>query len=343
MSFSFRPARLEGVGLFIAIAGSSRTGKTYTALRLAKGIAGETGKIAAIDTEGKRMSHYSKEFDFDVYNMPPPFSGNRFLEAARGAQEAGYAVMVIDSFSLEWSGTGGVLAEHARQWADAKYDQKMSDRIWNRVKGPGSDHKLMMDGFLQLTMPVIFCLRGKEIALHLGGGWKVDQDKTFMFEWTVGLTLHPDTPGKPRYDLVDAKKKPLWKVQDQHRPLFPENQLIGEEAGAALQAWRNSADARAAGSSSMGQTKKPTPDEWFANLTDDFLAAETKDDVEALAARYDVGEALMKAPDDFKAKLNAMIRTALDRVRDDVPAFASALAVPGIRSASAASNADGGA
>jgi hypothetical protein len=269
------------------------------------------------------MSHYANEFEFDVYNMPPPFNGNGFLAAARGAEAEGYAAVVIDSFSLEWSGTGGVLHEHARQWAAANYAANKSDQMWNRVKGPGSEHKLMMDGFLQLTIPVIFCLRAKFVADHLGGGMKIDQDKTFMFDWTVGLTLHPETPGMPRYDLVDAKKKPLWKVQDQHMHLFPDRQLISEEAGAGLQAWRNSDAARSMGSQAVAQERQKTPAEWMAELEEDLAAAPDADVVDAIATRWDVAEALAKAPAAVKAKINSMVKAAIERTRDRVPTFAS--------------------
>lgn len=321
MTFSFRPAVREGVGLFVAIAGSSRTGKTYTALRLARGIAGPSGRIAAIDTEGKRMSHYADEFRFDVDNMLSPFNADRFVERAKGAQEAGYDVLVIDSFSLEWSGAGGVLAEHSRRLEAKGGAQKESDRIWNQVKGPGSQHKLMMDSFLQLTIPVIFCLRAHEVADHLGGGWKVDQDKRFLFEWTVGLTLHPETPGMPRYDIVDAKKKPLWKVSDQHRHLFPERKLIGEEAGAALAAWRNSLEARSTTSAAPAE-RKQTFAEWLAELEEDLTEADSLDLVEARLGRDDVKKVQEVGNAAVKARVDEAARKALARFEG--PSFAPA-------------------
>ena len=321
MTYSFRKAALSGVGVFIAIACSSRTGKTYTALRLARGLAGPGGRTAAIDTEGKRMSHYSDQFDFDVFDMPGPFNGSRFVEAARGAQEEGYNALVIDSFSLEWSGVGGVLAEHAAQWKAEGYNQKKSDQIWNRVKGPGSEHKLMMDSFLQLTIPIIFCIRAHEVAEHLGGGWKIDQDKRFMFEWTVGLTLHPDTPGMPRYDMVDAKRKPLWKVSDIHRHLFPEGKLIGEDAGAGLAAWRNSGEARALGSGAV--EKKRTIADWLADLESDLDDMTTREAVEARAGRDDVIKALALNKPETTRRINDLIGKAMARTEPEkVPSFA---------------------
>lgn len=325
MSFEFRPARLEGVGLFIAIAGSSQTGKTYTALRLARGIAGKEGKIAAIDTEGKRMSHYSQDFAFDVFNMRSPFSPFRFSEAAKGAEDNGYSVLVIDSFSLEWSGLGGVLALFEEHHAKTGNNEKMKDICWSRAKAP---HKFMINDLIQCTMPIIFCLRANEVPKHLAGGvdgrWKVEQDKRFLYEWTISLTLHPDTPGMPRYDMQDAKGKPLWKVQDQHRHLFPEGKLIGEDVGAALQSWRNSGEARALGSQAI-ETRKQTIAEWLDDLEESLSHADTVDAVEAIADRDGVKMMLTQGSDVAKQRTNHMINAALQRV-DQIPAFAAGAA-----------------
>lgn len=285
MSFHFRPAAMDGVGLFIAIAGGSRTGKTYTALTLARGIAGPNGRIAAIDTEGKRLSHYKKYFlredgePFDVHNMQSPFTAERFAEGAKAAEDQGFDCLVIDSFSLEWTGAGGVLQIYDEEFEKRNFNQKVSDVCWRVAK---KAHNRMLDELSQRTIPIIFCLRAGEVAEHLGGGWKVQQDKKFLYEWTVALTLHPETPGMPRYDMVDHKKKPLWKIQDQHRHLFPERQLIGIEAGAGLQAWRFSDAARA--STSVDRTPTPpTPDEIADGLIDRFAETENLDHHNSIA------------------------------------------------------------
>jgi hypothetical protein len=189
MPVVFRPAACEGFGLFIALAGSSRSGKTYTALRMATGIvhaaAGTNGRIAAIDTENKRMSHYSKTFRFDVWNMGPPFRPGRFAEAAQRAEEGGYHCLVIDSFSLEWMGEGGVLDMHEaylkRKCGDDEAKRLRNNQAaWAYAKPP---HKKMMASFIQRTIPIIFCLRaekktkpdkeGKPIDI----GWQPLQDR----------------------------------------------------------------------------------------------------------------------------------------------------------------------
>ncbi len=241
MPVEFRPAVRRGFGLFIVLVGTSTTGKTVSALRLARGLAGPKGRIAVIDTEGGRTSHYATEYPFDELRMGAPFHPWLFSEAARDAQEAGYGALIIDNFSLEWMGEGGVLDMHEaeltrRYGQDERKRRASSQAVWGVVKPP---HKRMMTDLLQLTIPIIFCIRaeektkpgpdGKPIPL----GWKPIQDARFVYEWTVSLMLHPDTPGKPRYDLGAG----TFKVQDQHRSFFPEGEFISEEAGRKLREW----------------------------------------------------------------------------------------------------------
>src|SRR5215831_9024631 len=231
MPVVFRPAACEGFGLFIALAGSSRSGKTYTALRMATGIvraaAGENGRIAAIDTENKRMSHYSKTFRFDVWNMGPPFRPGRFADAAQRAEDGGYHCLVIDSFSLEWMGEGGVLDMHEaylkRKCGDDEAKRLRNNQAaWAYAKPP---HKKMMASFIQRTIPIIFCLRaekktkpdkeGKPIDI----GWQPLQDARFIYEWDVSFTFHPDAPGEPRYDLphkVEGVNRHAKGTPDRH-------------------------------------------------------------------------------------------------------------------------------
>lgn len=305
--FKFLPAKMDGVGLFIAIAGGSRTGKTFSALTLARGIAGPNGKIACIDTEGKRLSHYKDMFlstdgqPFDVYNMQSPFTAERFAEGAKAAEEAAYDCLVIDSFSLEWAGSGGVLQIYDDAFEKKGFDQKHSDLCWRIAK---KAHNRMLDDLVQRTIPIIFCLRAGEVPKHLAGNnenrWKVQQDKKFLYEWTVALTLHPDTPGMPRFDMMDAKGKPLWKVQDQHRHLFPERKLITADAGAALQAWRMTDAART--STSVDRTNAPpTAEEVAEALIERFANTDSLESHKAILENEDVAAQGKWLEDDHPA------------------------------------------
>ena len=231
MTFSFRPAVREQVGLLIALAGASGSGKTFSALRLAKGLA--DGKpIALIDTEARRALHYADQFQFLHADMAPPFRPERFLEAIRAAEKEGAAVIIIDSFSHEYDGTGGIL-----EWAD--------DLAEKGVKSPGNwkepkmAHKRLVAQLLQARAHLIFCLRAEEKIeiVRVDGktqvrplGWMPICEKRFMFEMTCSMTLSPETPGCPRDDLPH-------KIQEQHRGVFTPRQPITEKHGEALAAW----------------------------------------------------------------------------------------------------------
>ena len=66
-------------------------------------------KIALVDTEHGSASKYADLFDFDVLELQPPYHPDRFGEAIRDAAQAGYTVIILDSLTHAWSGTGGML------------------------------------------------------------------------------------------------------------------------------------------------------------------------------------------------------------------------------------------
>lgn len=233
MTFTFAPAARQQVGLLIALAGASGSGKTYSALRMARGISPE-GKVFFIDTEARRGLHYASEFKFMHADMRPPFTPERFVEGIKAAEQAGAEVVIIDSASHEYDGEGGIMDSADRLAA-------------NGVKSPGNwkepkmAHKKMMNALLQSRCHIIFCLRadekiriakdtqtGKTVVEQLG--WMPIQEKRFMYEMTASFTLVPSSPGKPFFDLPH-------KLQEQHRAMFPQGQFIGEDAGKLIAEW----------------------------------------------------------------------------------------------------------
>jgi hypothetical protein len=232
VTFSFRPARREQAGLFVALAGGTNSGKTFSGLRLARGIAGPNGKIAAIDTEAGRMSHYAGDFVFDVVNMQGPFRPERFAQAAIDAEESGYSVLLIDSFSMEWVGPGGVLdwqaEEHKRM--GGKEGAKMASWI-----KPKMGHKAMVYSFLQRRIPIVFALRAEE-KTKVGPdnkpvtSWAPICNKAFPFELTVSFMLSASAKGHIDLSLP-------WKMEKDHIPIFQDGEVIGESHGARLAAW----------------------------------------------------------------------------------------------------------
>jgi adenylylsulfate kinase-like enzyme len=69
----FTRATRKKAKLRLALTGVSGSGKTYSALMLAKGLG---GNVACIDTESCSASLYSHLMEFDVLELSAPFSPN---------------------------------------------------------------------------------------------------------------------------------------------------------------------------------------------------------------------------------------------------------------------------
>jgi hypothetical protein len=289
VSFTFAPAVREQVSLLIALAGASGSGKTKSALRLAEGIS-PSGKIAFVDTEARRGLHYADQHRFLHADMRPPFKPARFVEAITAAEAAGAEVVILDSFSHEYDGEGGII-----DWADALAES--GTKAPGNWKEPKLAHKRMMNALLQCRATLIFCLRADEKIeiVREGGrtqvrplGWMPICEKRFMYEMTASFTLSPDSPGIPRFDLPH-------KIQEQHRPFFPERQAIDEACGQQLAAWARGG--------------KPAPRRTKADLFADARARAAEGSF-ALA--------------EWHAGLPERARTVLEEIRDELAAATEA-------------------
>lgn len=244
MAFEFRPAKREAVGLIVGLSGGTGSGKTFTAMRLAAGIAG-TSRFAVIDTEAGRAKHYADSFAFDHGDLKPPFRPDTYTEAIVAADTAGYPVIVVDSMSHEWAGEGGIL-----DWHDEELD-RMAGTDWKKRDAcnmaawiqPKMSHKRMVQRLLQVRAHLILCFRAEpkiDMVRENGqmkivekktltglNGWIPVTEKNLPFELTASFLLMPDRPGVPL---------PI-KLQEQHKSLFPLDQPITEASGAALAAW----------------------------------------------------------------------------------------------------------
>jgi hypothetical protein len=245
MAFTFRPAKREAVGLLIGLAGASGSGKTFSALRLAKGLAG--GKpFCLIDTEAGRAKHYADQFAFDHGDLHAPFSPACYAEAIGAADAAGYPVIVVDSASHEHAGEGGILdmqEDELRRMAGDDWKKREAVKMASWVK-PKMEHKRMVQKLLQVRAHLILCFRAEakiEMVKGANGrmevrpketltsldGWIPICEKSLPFELTASFLLLPDAPGIPR----------AIKLQEQHRGFFPAGKHITEAAGVALAAW----------------------------------------------------------------------------------------------------------
>lgn len=268
MSIEFRPAKRENVPLLLGVAGGTGSGKTMSALRIARGIAG--GKtFVGIDTENGRMSHYADRFpELRIGELRAPFRPDAYAEAIRQAvhdlEEQGVPitnrVVVVDSASHEWAGDGGCL-----DWKDeiTKGDNKKSPVAWATVK---RSHKKMVTQLLQVEAHIILCLRAEpkvDIIRENGelkfvpkqsitglDGWLPITEKMLPYELTASFLLMADAPGFAR---------PI-KLEEQHKPFVPLEKPLDEEVGKRLAAWaRGGAASRAVPPPELPQTPSSEP------------------------------------------------------------------------------------
>lgn len=106
---TFTEASREKSSIRIGIMGPTFSGKTYSALLLARGLVGEKGRIAVVDCEGGEANLYADVTPFDSMTLEPPYTPEKFIEAIEAAEAAGYNAVILDTISHEWAGEGGIL------------------------------------------------------------------------------------------------------------------------------------------------------------------------------------------------------------------------------------------
>lgn len=242
MTYQFKSASTENVEkqVFIALAGTTGSGKTESAMRIATGIVDGKGKFCVIDTEHKRALNKKSRYDFDHLDLQAPYSPENFKGAISAAIEAGYKAIVIDNFSHEWFGEGGCsdIQEEALErmsGGDMRKAERMTAIAW---KKPKQEHKKLMYRILQSSTPIIFCLRAEpKIKFQkdangktqiVDAGWLPIAEKMFGYEMLIYALMMPENPGVP----VQLKK-----LEPELEVVFPVGKQINEESGKRLAKW----------------------------------------------------------------------------------------------------------
>lgn len=237
---NIRKAERAGARLVLGVAGVSGSGKTYSALQLAWGLAGgDASKVGFIDTENRRGSLYAdilKRRDgsidqFLIGDLDAPFSPQRYIDAIMEFQRAGVEVLVIDSVTHEWEGTGGCEEIANPPGVNLKVAR------WNDAK---AEHKRFMNAMLQCDMHIIACIRAREKVKVEKRDGKTEfipqgvlpvQEKNFMFEMTASLMMWDG--GKTR----DVMKCPADLVPIFGAPGEIHQGYLSAKQGLALRQW----------------------------------------------------------------------------------------------------------
>lgn len=260
MAVGFQKAERKGIWIRALLGGSSGSGKTYSALRLATGIAKACdSRIAAIDTENGRLRYYANEFDFDDLQIEAPFTPAKYIEAIDTAVAGGYKVLVIDSISHEWN------------WCCDTVTAMPGNSFQNWGKVKANHHNKFTEAIIQSPIHIITTARGKdEYTMEEKDGKKtpkkvgvgIRQEDNTEYEYAATFNLAQDT------HVASAMKDNTHLFENRY-------EILTEKDGKALYDWANSSGAPVA-------TKKPAPKPEKAIQTVDAVLAEITAQIESL-------------------------------------------------------------
>ncbi len=240
-TFEDKPAKREAVPLLIGIVGSSGSGKTFSALRLASGIG---GPIFFLDSEAKRALWYADKFDFQHVEFKAPFSPDDYLAAIQYCFEKGAKTIIIDSFSMEWEGQDGVLEMQEKELdriAGNDYAKRDRCKMMAWIK-PKMQHRKLLNAILQMPVNFIFCFRAKE-KIDLSQqkprplGWMPIASDDVIYEMSLNVLLMPNSRGIPCWHPAEMGEKAIIKLPSQFEAIFAKNEPLSEEIGGKLANW----------------------------------------------------------------------------------------------------------
>lgn len=233
MAIEIRKAERMRAKLRVGVFGPSGAGKTMSSLKIARGLATAWNKVCVIDTENGSADLYSHVGNYNVITLRAPFHPESYVEAIKAAENAGMEVVVIDSITHEWAGSGGIL-----ELADSLgKDAKSSYTVWAKLT---PRHNKFIEAILQSGCHVICCGRSKQdyalnqtekngrtVSVPEKIGLKAVTREGFDYEMTVSFELaisHYATSTKDRTGLFQDK---------------PEH-IIDEKTGEQLRKWNES-------------------------------------------------------------------------------------------------------
>lgn len=218
----FRKAKAEQAALKMGVYGPAGSGKTFTALLLAEGLAGVTKKrVAYIDTE-HGTDFYCKDvpsravhpeaFDFDALYTR---SLTEVTAAVQGIDTATHGVVVLDSVTHLWE---AAIAAYAGKKTSI---DSIPMHAWGKIKKPYKD---LMAFLLSSPLHVIFCGRqGTEYA--------TDEETEELKAVGVKMKAEGETPYEPHILIRMESQKPRKTNEVAQIVAYAEKDRTGVLAG----------------------------------------------------------------------------------------------------------------
>ncbi len=216
--FKIETAKREHSKLRVGFFGPSGSGKTMSALRFAKGLTGDYGKVVVLDTEQGSAQLYANLGPFKCCSLSKPFYPGRYVEAIKYLEaQQDIEVIIIDSISHEWEGEGGCLDIHTR--AGGRFQD------WSKVTPL---HNRFINSIIECSKHVIVTGRTKsDYAIDTDGkktsvskvGLKSVMRDGFEYELTMSFRLNQD-----HYAIADKDRTDIFKDES----YFLIDETIGE-------------------------------------------------------------------------------------------------------------------
>lgn len=196
----------------MALQGPSGSGKTYSALLLAYGLCNDWTKVAVIDTENHSAELYAHLGQYNTISISAPFSPEKYIEAVSLCEKSGMQVIIIDSISHEWEGSGGILDVHSNMAGN-------SFTNWGKLT---PRHNAFIQAMLQSTCHIIGTIRSKQDYVLNEKNGKMVPEKVGLkgitrdgmdYEMTIVFdidTKHHATSSKDRSGIFTGK--PEFKI-----------------------------------------------------------------------------------------------------------------------------------
>ena len=265
-TFDIKEAVRESVPLLIGLVGPSGGGKTGSALELAHGIQEVVGgDIGGIDTEANRMKHYAnapmfsdkkRNFKFKHLAFSAPFNPGSYQQAIDAMIKAGVKTVIVDSFSHEHDGPGGVLEMH-----EAKLDKLAGQDYAKRERStflawaePKAERRALINYLLQQPCNFIFCFRAKEKIKMLkdaegknkpiAQGWQPIAGEEFVFEMTLNCLLLPGANGIPTWSPDEKAERQMIKLPEQFKAICTPNRPLSAAMGKELALWAKGGESK---------------------------------------------------------------------------------------------------
>lgn len=196
----------------MALQGPSGSGKTYSALLLAYGLCDDWTKIAVVDTENHSAELYSNLGRYNTVSIAAPYTPEKYSEAIHLCEEAGMSVIILDSISHEWDGSGGILDIHGNMTGN-------SFTNWSKLT---PRHNEFVQTILQSQTHIIGTIRSKQDYVLSEKNGKMIPEKVGLkgitrdgidYEFTLVFDLdikHNATTSKDRTGLY--MDKPEFRI-----------------------------------------------------------------------------------------------------------------------------------